>query len=528
MDNRYRSQSYSFNNNRSNTPYNNNNQPQYSNNSNSRSNHPLQYQSSYGSYSNMSNSHMSNMSNMSNIPSMNSHSSNNGYYNSNGCMQQQQGQSPPAGAPNNNSHNQYQSQRRQRAQSMGSHYNQYPQQQQFARSQGQYQNGSQPHQQSHYHQQQQTRTQQPRYQPSYSQQPQPQFARNNGHNNHNQYGSHNGHNGHVQGQNNGTHNNNASAGQRNAYSLSPQPNQMSMNGATVPVPPLTKLSQSRSYGRIDLDTRSKSFSPNNSTHSHPTPTYNAHGNGHHHNHQHVQGQGSGSRPSTHQLPIIEPVQSAPKMTMAVSQPRLNASVSHTQLLPAHSAGTVPIPAQPGMTRSYSARSSLVSNTSNPRSQAMCNLQSHHSQTSAASNRSSVLMGPGGIAQPVENLTGMVMLDDDLNDDLLKDMNFPSDEILETEFEALGIEIGHTPSPPPMQPLTLHSAAKPSINLDDNAKKPVLPKFKSFTNVEDAKKASDKELEAGFTMLGSPTASVQTEYNDSEDLTQNNEDNKDSK
>lgn len=479
-----------------------NNQPGY-NNANSHSHaYMQQYQSSH--------SHMSNMSNVSNVPSINSHSNNghsSGYYGNNN-MQSQQSHSPPAGAPNN-SGNQYQSQRRQRAQSMG-HY--YPQQQQFARSQGQYGNGNaaQGQQQSHYQHphQQQTRgnnnNQHPRYQPSYSQ---TYIARNNN----TQYGQ--------------AHNNQNQNGARNAYSLSPQPAKLTaptqMNG--VPVPPLAKLTQSRSYGnqRSELD-RSRSFSPNGSIHSHPTPTY-----GHAH---------SGTGAGAHQLPIIgamEPVQSAPKMmnmnhnVVPTPTPRLNTSASAVRLLPrnmnnnsaqSHSMGHGH---HPGMNRSHSARSSLVSNHS------LQSHQSHHSIASQISNRShqsSIILGNGigGIAQPLDNIDGMVMLDDDLADDpLLDDFSIPvgPDELM-GNFEDLGIEIGNTPSPPPMAPLELRSAAKPSINLENenNAKSP-LPKFKS---VDEAKKASDEQLEAGFTMLASPTASVQTELS-SEDLTQNNED-----
>eukprot|EP00486_Rosalina_sp_Unknown_P007678 CAMPEP_0201583660 /NCGR_PEP_ID=MMETSP0190_2-20130828/100923_1 /ASSEMBLY_ACC=CAM_ASM_000263 /TAXON_ID=37353 /ORGANISM="Rosalina sp." /LENGTH=453 /DNA_ID=CAMNT_0048025969 /DNA_START=1315 /DNA_END=2676 /DNA_ORIENTATION=- len=449
-------------------------------------------------------------------------------------MASQQSHSPPAGAPNNNN-NQYQSQRRQRAQSMG-HY--YPQQQQFARSQGpgQYGNGNgngtgngpQGQQQSHYqHPQQQTRgnnnanNQQPRYQPSYSQ---TYIARNN---NNNQYGQ-------AQRQNNP---NGGNARNTMSYSLSPQPtkpaNPTCMNG--VPVPPLTKLAHSRSYGRMEMD-RAKSFSPNSSIHSHPTPTYG-----------HAQ---SGSPNNAGQLPIIgamQPVQSAPKMNMSLSMnanqnpgttPRLNSSASAVQLLPnaqshhSHASmghgthGTHAHTHHPGMNRSHSARSSLVSNHSLP-SHASMGHPSHAS--SIRSHQSSIVLsvGPGGSRQPVQNIDDMVILDDEFNDDpiddaLLNDMSIPMgpDELL-GNFEDLGIEIGNTPSPPPMAPLQLKSAAKPSINLDNanNAPSP-LPKFKS---VDEAKKASDEQLEAGFTMLASPTASVQTEYNDSEDLTQNNED-----
>eukprot|EP01083_Nonionella_stella_P091886 256978_1 len=92
-------------------------------------------------------------------------------------------------------------------------------------------------------------------------------------------------------------------------------------------------------------------------------------------------------------------------------------------------------------------------------------------------------------------------DDVLSDDLLMHLN--------DNFAEMGIEIGLTPTPPPPAALNL---SKASIDIDAFP----VPTFKS---VEDAKKASDQELEAGFTMLASPeaTPSVRTEYNDSEDM-----------
>lgn len=84
-------------------------------------------------------------------------------------------------------------------------------------------------------------------------------------------------------------------------------------------------------------------------------------------------------------------------------------------------------------------------------------------------------------------------------------SIPSPDLLADNFAEMGIEIGCTPSPPP---LLLNSAAKPSLDIDDDGL-PVFDQLKipKFNSIEAAKKATDKELEAGFTMIPSPTPSV---------------------
>lgn len=114
--------------------------------------------------------------------------------------------------------------------------------------------------------------------------------------------------------------------------------------------------------------------------------------------------------------------------------------------------------------------------------------------------------------PNENAMGTKQREEVMLDD---EDGISSPDLMDDDIDFLDMQLSPSPPPANVPPLALNMGSKPSIIIDEEPVDFVTPR--QFVSVEDAKKASDKELEAGFTMLASPTASDEDEYNELECL-----------